>query len=75
MFERLTIGAWAITAAGCPVRVVMDEHSELATLVFGSTNQEFEICLDAATLTEVINCATEALVLMTKSRDHRSGAQ
>ncbi|MFJ4650452.1 hypothetical protein ACIP5Y_04155 [Nocardia sp. NPDC088792] len=61
MFERLTIGAWAITAEGCPVRVVLDGKEKLATLILGDRHREFEICLDTATLTEVAVQSAHAL--------------
>jgi hypothetical protein len=61
MPEELTIGSWVSTTAGCPVRYLVGEDHNYATLILGSTNREFEIALDTATLAEVVRLGAQTL--------------
>ncbi|MCU1641080.1 MAG: hypothetical protein JWN03_1355 [Nocardia sp.] len=73
MFERLTIGAWVITTPGCSVRYVIDEGGQFTTLILGDTQREFEISLDAATLTEIVTQGLASLSEMTTPRNAEGG--
>ncbi|MTE13047.1 hypothetical protein [Nocardia aurantiaca] len=61
MFEPLTIGAWAITTADCPVRFVLNPQDHRTTLILGDTHREFEISLDATTLVAILHKGAQAL--------------
>ncbi|AYF75132.1 hypothetical protein D7D52_16095 [Nocardia yunnanensis] len=61
MFDQLTIGAWVITTADCPVRFVPNPQDHRVTLILGDTHREFEICLDTATLAAILRHGADAL--------------
>ncbi|MFE3799791.1 hypothetical protein KHQ06_34215 [Nocardia tengchongensis] len=61
MFDQLTIGAWVITTADCPVRFVPNPQEHQVTLILGDTHREFEICLDAKTLAMILHLGGKAL--------------
>ncbi|WP_433565440.1 hypothetical protein ACQP1O_09380 [Nocardia sp. CA-151230] len=67
MFDQLTIGAWVITTADCPVRFVLNPQDHRVTLILGDTHREFEICLDAATLATILHHGTQALARISAS--------
>ncbi|MGW4125978.1 hypothetical protein [Nocardia sp. NPDC004711] len=67
MFDQLTIGAWVITTADCPVRFVPNPQEHRVTLVLGDTHREFEICLDAATLAAILHHGPKALASISAS--------
>ncbi|WP_327144698.1 hypothetical protein [Nocardia sp. NBC_01327] len=73
MFERLTIGAWAITTPGCSVRFVIDEGGQFTTLILGDMQREFEISLDTATLKQMVSHGAQSLSEMTMPRNADSG--
>ncbi|MFD7845778.1 hypothetical protein ACFV4K_22910 [Nocardia sp. NPDC059764] len=67
MFDNLTIGAWVITTADCPVRFIPNPQDHRVTLILGDTHREFEICLDTTTLAAILEHAREALAGITGS--------
>lgn len=67
MFDQLTIGAWVITTADCPVRFVPNPQDHRVTLILGETSREFEICLDAATLATILRHGPKALASISAS--------
>ncbi|WP_405139287.1 hypothetical protein [Nocardia sp. NBC_01388] len=73
MFERLTIGAWAITTPGCSVRFVIDEGGQFTTLILGDMQREVEISLDTATLTQIVSQGAKSLSEMTAALSTNSG--
>ncbi|MFF0631889.1 hypothetical protein ACFYTS_05250 [Nocardia sp. NPDC004151] len=67
MFDQLTIGAWVITTADCPVRFVPNPQDHRVTLILGDTHREFELCLDITTLAAILEHGREALACMADS--------
>lgn len=67
MFDHLTIGAWVITTADCPVRFVPNPQEHQVTLILGDLHREIEICLDATTLAAILEHGHDALASISDS--------